>query len=306
MMKLKLNRVVIWNDFAPVNADEVVKYAHSRNIKVVWGYTWLWDTGDHKVDIRNLEGRSEEILEKYEKQYAKVGGDGIYFQTFTEKKVDNIDGVLIAKAAADFVNKTAAMFLEKYPDIEIQFGLHATSVKTKLEYIKSVDPRIRIVWEDCGAFPFSDLPDSSDDTFEETLELVGKISNLRGTNDRFGVVTKSLVKLDWKSFEHLEGPQFIGVCSKYVAENRAQRKRNIWKYVQSGWLMQADKASEMINELCRLKNGDLYALALVEDGMFEKNIMFPIALYSEMLWDCNTDAETLMSEVALRKYVTFA
>ena len=46
--------------------------------------------------------------------------------------------------------------------------------------------------------------------------------------------------------------------------------------------------------------------ALVEDGMFEENIMYPVALYSEMLWDCGADIKTMMSEVALRNYVTFA
>ena len=54
------------------------------------------------------------------------------------------------------------------------------------------------------------------------------------------------------------------------------------------------------------KNGDLYITALVEDGMFEENVMYPVALYSQMLWDCNEDLQTMMSEVALRSYVTFA
>ena len=43
-----------------------------------------------------------------------------------------------------------------------------------------------------------------------------------------------------------------------------------------------------------------------EDGMFEENLMFPVALYSEMLWDCNADIKDMTTEVALRDYVTFA
>ena len=62
----------------------------------------------------------------------------------------------------------------------------------------------------------------------------------------------------------------------------------------------------MVKELCRLKGGDLCVLALVDDGMFEKNIMYPIALYSEMLWDSKTNVKTLIGEVALRDYITFA
>lgn len=62
----------------------------------------------------------------------------------------------------------------------------------------------------------------------------------------------------------------------------------------------------MVSELHRLKNGDLSVFALVEDGMFEENIMYPVALFSEMLWDCHADVKQLMSEVALRSYVAFS
>ena len=40
--------------------------------------------------------------------------------------------------------------------------------------------------------------------------------------------------------------------------------------------------------------------------MFEENIMYPVALYSEMLWDCDADLKDMMSQVALRSYVEFA
>ena len=304
-MKLKLNRVVIWNDFAPANADEIVSYAHSCNIKVIWGFAWLWDTDCNRFELKNLEAFSEKILETYQKEYEKIGGDGIYFQTFTELNKDNIGGVIIAEAAAKFINKTAALFYEKYPEIEIQFGLHATSVNNRLEWIKTVDPRIRIVWENCGAFPFSNIP-SDIEWFDETKRFVGKIAHLRGKEDRFGVVTKGLVNLDWENFEHAHGPQLIGVSSENMKKNRIERKSRIWRYVQACWLINSDKAYEMVKEMVRLKEGNIYILALVEDGMFEKNIMYPVALYSEMLWDCRGDQKELMKEVALRSYVSFA
>ena len=52
-----------------------------------------------------------------------------------------------------------------------------TPVKNKLEFLKEVDPRIRIVWEDCGAFPFAYLPDKIDN-FEETVDLTRRIACL--------------------------------------------------------------------------------------------------------------------------------
>lgn len=305
IMKLKMNSVIIWNDFVPTNAKEVVAYAHSCNIKVYWGFHWLWDTKEHTINLHNLDGESEKIFQKFETQYANAHGDGIYFQTFTEKLSESLDGVLIAEAAANFVNRTSALFYEKYPTLEIQFGLHATSVKNRLEFIQLVDSRIRIVWEDCGAFPFAYLPKELEG-FDETKELVKKIAILRGNEDRFGVVTKGFVTLDWGLFQHLKGSQWIGVSSKGMRKQRANKRAQTWRYIQAGWLANADKAQEMVRQMYQLKNGDLSIFALVEDGLFEENIMYPVALYSEMLWNCNGDIKELMREVAQRSYVSFA
>ncbi len=305
MMKLKMNSVIIWNDFVPTNADEIVDYAHARNIKVIWGFSWLWDTDCNQVDLNNLKESAEKIFQKYETEYAHIGGDGIYFQTFTELHKDHIGDICIAEVAANFVNDTAVLFYNKYPEMELQFGLHATSVKNKLEFIQNVDPRIRIVWEDCGSFPFSYVPSDVCD-FEKTEEFVRKTANLRGAHEHFGVVTKGLVKLDWSQFEHLKAPHCLGISSEYMKKDRIERKRKIWRYIQAEWLVHADKAYEMVCEMCRLRAGDFSAFALVEDGMFEENVMYPVALYAEMLWDCNTDINTLKREVALRSYVSFA
>lgn len=305
MMLLKMNRVVIWNDFVPFNANEIVEYAHSCNIKVIWGFSWLWDTSCKKVDPSNLEGKDLEILAKFEREYAKVKGDGIYFQTFTELTEDNINGIVVADVATGFVNKTAKLFYEKYPDIQIEFGLHATSVKDRLAVISKVDPRIKIVWEDCGAFPFDYLA-SQIDMFDATKVFVGSIANLRGNEDRFGVVTKGITNLDWGQFRHLTGRQNIGVSTQLTKKDLSVKRRGIWKYVQACWIANGDKALEMVKEMHRLKDGQLSVDALVEDGIFEENVMFPVALYAEMLWDTTTPLKTMMKYVALRSYVTFA
>jgi len=305
MLLCKMNTAIIWNDHAPVNAKEMVDYAHSCGIKLIWGYSWMWGT-DCNVFLKDgLNYDPKEYLEKYENEYAATGCDGIYFQSFTELKEDAVGGIVIAEAVTEFVNTTSSLFFKKYPDIQIQFGLHATSVKEKLEYIEKVDKRVTIVWEDAGAFPFSYLPDDLE-TFEDTKNLSVKIANLRGTDDLFGVVTKGFTKLDWGAFNHLEGPVSIGASSKAVRENRVIRKRKTWKYFQAYWLKNGYKAYDMIKAMQKAKEGNLLITALVEDGMFEENLMFPVALYSEMLWDCNADIKNMTTEVALRDYVTFA
>jgi hypothetical protein len=305
MVKLKMNTLIVWNDRAPANAEELVAYAHDCGIKIIWGFSWLWDTDCKRVDFSRMGEHSAEILSYYEREYASLAGDGIYFQTATEFSEQEIGGVSVAEVVSDFVNKTAAMFYERYPALEIQFGLHATSVKTRLDAMRGVDPRVRIVWEDGGAFPFSYLPSEVAD-FDKTVALVREIATLRGEHDRFGAVTKGFTKLDWAAFTHVEQPVNFGVSSKSMKRDRIARKRKIWKYLQAYWLVNADKAQAMIKEMVDAKNGDLVVTALVEDGMFEESIMYPVALYAEMLWNVNAPTEQLMSEVALRDYVTFA
>ena len=305
MVKLKMNTLILWNDHPPVNARDMVAYAHDCGVKLIWGFAWFWDTRCNEIDIEAAYASSADILAKYEREYGSVGGDGIYFQSFTELNTETIGGKLIAEAVTGFVNKTAAGFFEKYPDMEIQFGLHATSVKDRLEYISNVDPRVRIVWENCGAFPFSYIPNDVDN-YGETCDFVKRIAVLRGSDDRFGVVTKGLTKLCWPEFEHIQGPVNVGISSDMMKENRIIRKRRIWRYLQAGWLVNADKAYEMIRLMRGCKDGDMVSTALVEDGMFEAQVMYPVALYAEFLWDCDSDIKDIMHRVALRSYVDFA
>jgi hypothetical protein len=161
------------------------------------------------------------------------------------------------------------------------------------------------VWEDCGAFPFSYLPNDVKN-FDLTADFVRKIAVLRGENDVFGVVTKGLVKLDWTAFEHCLGAQYVGVSTKRMIQDRIDRKSSIWKYIQANWIAYADKALEMVRIMRAAKDGDFYVYALVEDGVFGENIMWPVALFAEMLWDCDTDLHDLTSRTAMKHNVVFA
>lgn len=305
MVRLKLNTVTIWNDSVPVNAREIVDYAHSSGIKILWGYAWFWDTDCSKFDPAAVKNGIGDIIKKYEDEYLPTGCDGIYFQSFTELNSEYIGGVLIADAVTDFVNSASNAFFEKYPDIELHFGLHANSVKEKLEYIKNVNPKVKIIWENCGAFPFHTLPCHTEG-FAETLDFAKKIAKLRGDDDSFGVVTKSFVQLNWNSFEHLEAGAFIGSATKLAKARRTEQKRSTWKYAQGYWLANADMCQTAIRVLCEAKDGKLAISALVEDGMFEESVKFPVALYAEILWNPHGDIKQQIREVSLRNYVEFA
>lgn len=87
----------------------------------------------------------------------------------------------------------------------------ATSVAQKLDRIAQIDPRVRIVWEDCGAFPYAYLAENVAHA-RETEDFTRKFSHLR-EHGATGVVTKGMICLDWTDFVHRAGPERIGECS---------------------------------------------------------------------------------------------
>lgn len=309
MARLRLNEVVIWNDVAPLNAKDVVDYAHSLNIKVIWGFAWGWDTACKEVlDCYNeqfIAKIKKQVLETYEKEYSQTGADGIYFQTFTEHSIDAVDGKSIAEIVTALVNDIAAGLFEKHPDLHIQFGLHATSVRNQLEHLKKVDPKIHIVWEDCGSFPYEYYADRIEN-FEETLAFTETTLTLRGENEKWGAVLKGTLKLDWRKFEHFSAPYILGERTNHFIQQRQLNKDRIWKLQQAGWLKNADYLRRIIESVEKYGKSDAVVQALVEDAMFENQIPFPTALYAEMLWTPGRDTAEMIEQVSKYPCVNFS
>ena len=319
MARLRLNEAVIWNDCCPINAEEIVAYAHSLGIKIVWGYAWGWDQSRRlaatvaESNEETLSRIKNKAIEVYETQYAGIG-DGIYFQSFTEIEEESVNGKSVADLVVRLVNDTAAELLSRHPDLHIQFGLHATSVKTKTDVIAKTDPRVYIVWEDCGAFPYSYRSDDrghmqyayrNDFTtsFEETLSLTEKLVTLRGEDERFGAVLKGLVCLDWERFEHFSKPYVMGEYPKEFIRQRTSLKAPLWKNVTAGWLRNAELARKTVSLVAQKGDAPILEM-LVEDGIFENEIPFPVALLAEMLWDPDRDTDAMLEEVAKYPFIS--
>ena len=309
MARLRLNEIVIWNDVAPLNAKDVVDYAHSLNIKVIWGFAWGWDTSCKNVldqyDDQFVGKVKKQVLKTYEREYRNTGADGIYFQTVTEHNVAEIQGKPVAQLVTELVNEIAGTLLERKPDLHIQFGLHATSVKNKLEYIKNVDKRIYIVWEDCGSFPFEYYADKTDD-FESTLKFTENTLVLRGNDEKWGAVLKGMLKLDWRKFEHFSAPYILGERTDgYIKQRQAQKDR-IWKLQQASWLKNADYVRRIIEAVGKYGKEDAVVQGLVEDAMLENRIAFPVALLAEMLWSPEGDSGEMIEQVSKYPCVQYA
>ena len=98
--RLKINQLIVWNDFLPINAKDIVDYAHEYGIELIWGYAWGWGTDCKDIDLNNLDTLRKEIVEVFLRDYDKAG-DGIYFQSFTEMQEDHIGDTLVAEAVSD-------------------------------------------------------------------------------------------------------------------------------------------------------------------------------------------------------------
>ena len=299
MVALRLNEVVIWNDVAPINAKDVVDYAHSLGIKVVWGFAWGWGVNCKKIveafSAESINELKASIIDKYKKEYANTNADGIYFQSFTELHQDNIDGKCIAELVTKLVNEIGSALLNEYPNLHIQFGLHATSVKNKLEYIKQVDKRINIVWEDCGAFPYHYVVNRIED-FDQTVEFTKQLLSLRGNDEKFGTVLKGLVNLDWVKFKHYDKSFVMGENYEVMSYADIKGRERIWRYIQADWFKNAEYCKKMVEVIA--ENNDSIVEGLVEDAMFECFIPLPVAIFAELLWNPKQNVQELISEVS--------
>lgn len=298
MMRLKLNTLIVWNEYVPMNMREISACAHEHGIRLILGYSWGWNDWFDISDEHELNIREEAICRTYENEYAGLDIDGIYFQSFTETSDEKLHGLVIGEAVMRFVNRVSARLWKRHPHLQLFFGLHATSVSQRLDDIRRIDPRITIVWEDCGAFPFQYVP-SDIRGFDETLAFAQRIAALRGAGERFGAVTKGLLCLDWPSFQHQKGRFVLGHHADEFLRHRAEEKRGLWRFVEAYWLRNASYAARMIRAMAET-NRDALIVGLVEDGLFDHTIWFPVALFAELLWDDRTPVEDLLVKVAMR------
>ena len=262
-------------------------YAHERGVKIIWGFTWCWGETVHPGDKVMLKSWTDRVIATYEEQYLPTGGDGIYFQIFTETSDKEMEGCSIARMAADWVNAIGGELLAKYPDLWIQFGLHATSVNDRLDEIAVTDPRITITWEDCGGFPYHYDPRLEGDP-KATLDFTQKIATLRGS-ENFGMVLKGMTCLDWPHFEHQKGPFLMGETREDFRCSRAKEKEYLWKVASPYWIEGMPLFKDFVRLLRDTPNRRTAVTSLVEDGMLEAYVPVAVALMAETLWDPEQD-----------------
>lgn len=312
MARLKLNQVIIWNDFLPLNSDDIVDCAHSYGIEVIWGFSWGWgfsckeyfETGM----VEKLDELKEEIVAEFNKTYKNAKGDGIYFQSFTEMTENTIGGIRVSEAVTKLVNMTADAILKDNPNLKIQFGLHASSVRDNLVDIAAVDPRLEIVWEDCGRFPYKSFNQRFNDyetfeDFEAHYPFADQIIDLRENAD-LGIVYKSMLTMDWSRgrVTHQKGPYVMADMAKETIEQDFDVVKNIWRFYSAEWIEHGHLVYELTRHI-KEKTGGNVNMCLA--GMFAGGIWFPTALLAQMFWNCSEDYSTLRKKVLYRNWINF-
>lgn len=304
MARLGLNQLILWNDYKPLNSHDIVECAHSYGIELIWGFAWGWSEGGcsamSSLDEESLAALKKDVIYQYENVWHGIG-DGIYFQSFTEKQADNIKGKNIASVVTDFVNEVVGELLSINPELHIQFGLHATSVKNHLYEIARVDKRVEILWEDCGLFPYAYVPesDSSEDEFKKTLDFTKKIIELRGKDAPVGLVFKGFATLDWtnKFFVHQAGRFILGENSERISKHDRALRSDAWRIFTSQWLKSGDRAKRMANHIYSL-TGENVNLCMA--GLFDGGIWIPEAICARIFENPTLDYSEIVKTVCAR------
>ena len=305
MARQGLNQLILWNDFAPLNASEIVEYAHSFGIEIIWGYAWGWTEGHcekiQSIDEETLKRLKTEIIYQYENVWRGLG-DGIYFQSFTEMNKDNIGGRQIAAVVTDFVNEVAEEIFKRDPDLHLQFGLHALSVKNHFTELSRVDKRIEIVWEDCGLFPYAYVPkEASEEEFTELLKFTEKILTQR-KDAPVGLVFKGFAVLDWARdrFVHQRGRYLLGDNSSELMEHDRKLRSDAWRHFSAGWQRYGDYARRVAELAYKITGGKVN---LCMAGAFDGGIFAPSAICSDIFEDPEQNFFDIAERAVKRKCV---
>ena len=302
MARLKMNIVTIWNNTVPLNAGEVIECAHARGIRVIMGFHWGW--GRNELNLSDADDRRktmEEVVRTYTEQYAPLDLDGIYFQTLTEHLRTEQEDLSTASLACEWVNEIASALFTIEPDLYIQFGLHAASIRQHYADLKALDPRVAIVWEDVEGLPYAynlGPEETSDESAQRAIDYTSRLVHLRPGTE-FGMVPKGWTQLKWRDFH---GPYVLGERDPGYIRARLRQHESMWKFQERRWLQHYPKAARFYRELLDFKPAGTLVTGLVEDGMIEEAVPLSVALFAETLWDPFEDDAGILRRVMSPHY----
>lgn len=292
MSALGMNHLVVWNDVVPLNAKEVLAEAHKRGIQIFWGFSCSWGETVNPGDPHDLEKWTARVLDTYTREYAPLGGDGVYFQAFTETSEKQMGGKPISELVTDWANAICDALHTVEPSLDIEFGIHATSIGDAYKTLSGIDPEVAVMWEDCGAFPYAYDPANNANS-GDAIAYTEKLLSLHGQDTRFAAVLKGFTVLNWSCFSHYHGPIVLGEAPQSFLCERTKEKQFTWQYARPYWMQQAETLKAYFRVVAESGIRETTVTALIEDGMFECTIDPCAVLFAALLWDWDQETDLL-------------
>ena len=292
MSRWKLNELIHWDNEPPARAAEYVEHAHSRGIRVAWGFGWGWapdwnfdlpdefdrGTGDGVLMCGSSQFNREffrrEIPARVRQVYVPTGCDGIYFQSFTETPIcqcRRCHGKTMGQLMLDFVNPIVDAIKAEFPQLWISCGIHADF--GTYDELVDLDPRCNIYWENC---------DSG--------------TSLRGEDEDFGYINKSIPYAHGFSDDCPADPDYTEESLQEWMRNSEklyalpESRESHYTYMESlqGWGSRfLDKRSSHKHSSC-----------VADHSVFCRQTPFIHVAYAEALWNPERNTRETVDAIA--------
>lgn len=287
--RLRFNRVILWNEHPPVNAQEVVETAHAWGLKVYWGFAWGWSASDcnssSKLDLGKM---AERVVAEWRARWKPLPGDGIYFQSFTEQDNSRVDGRSVASRAVEMVNLAVKGIRAEAPGLDIVFGLHAQSVRNDIADVAKVDPSLEILWENCGGFPHYESDAGTEPELGDAI---------LAATPRVGFAWKNQLRQDWVHWAHQAGPFLLGCAGRTLLD----RDRDVTDRLQGDtlgrWLEHGREAYDLLRHQ---RSGEKRAVEMNAVVEYNPPFCYPTQVQAEMFFSTQDSYEDVTRRARLR------
>ncbi len=293
MARARFNRAILWNDQLVVNAREVVECARSWGVRVYWGFSWGWTLSGNDGKDLDFGKLADDIVDEWRRKWKPMGGDGIYFQSFTETDKREIGGRSIPEAVTELVNAVSARIHAEAPDVDIVFGLHSNSMKREgaEEAIAKVDPSLEILWENCGGFPFWEAEG------KESSPDVAFCDRILALNPSVGLAWKAQLRIDWGNYVPPAGPFVLGCAGERLRDrDRSVTAPRQWSFDED-WILNGANAHEFVRHVRAGKRPPKEFNAVAE---YNPPYSFATHCQAELFWNSDDDWEEIAKRARLR------
>jgi hypothetical protein len=242
------------------------------------------------VDFRKL---ADEVVADWRVRWKPMGGDGIYFQSFTETSKKTIGGKSIPEAVVTFVNEVAARIRAEAPELDIVFGLHSNSMRYEgaEEALAKIDPSLEVLWENCGGFPYWE---AYGDVSSPDVAFNDKILSI---TPKAGLAWKAQLRMDWSNYVPPAGPFLLGCAGRRLLDRDRQIISEVLSSYDEDWVLNGEAAYRLIQHIRKGKNQPREFNAVAE---YNPPFAYATMCQAELFWNSDKEWEEIAKRARMR------